>query len=76
MTLTFTEIEEIIEAKLPPSARDHRAWWGNAPPVDGGQPQRAYWITAGYRVKPGSLVITEDEEKVTFEKINEETNQE
>ena len=26
---TFSEIEAIIGFDLPPSARDHRAWWAN-----------------------------------------------
>jgi len=27
--MTFAEIEKIIGAKLPPSAQEHRPWWGN-----------------------------------------------
>jgi len=27
--MTFGEIEKLIGAKLPPSARKHRPWWGN-----------------------------------------------
>ena len=29
--LTFGEIERIVGAKLPPSARKQRAWWSNNP---------------------------------------------
>lgn len=28
--ITFAEIEKIIGAKLPRSAREHRPWWGNS----------------------------------------------
>jgi len=27
--MTFAEVEKIIGAKLPASAREHRPWWGN-----------------------------------------------
>ena len=27
--MTFAEIERIVGAKLPPSARKHRPWWSN-----------------------------------------------
>lgn len=44
-TLTFGKIEEIISASLPPSARQHRAWWAN----DGTHPQARSWMRAGWR---------------------------
>ncbi len=46
-TLTFRKIEnEIIRAKLPPSAFEHRQWWANQ---DYGS--RAYhWEGAGFQV--------------------------
>jgi 5-methylcytosine-specific restriction protein B len=69
ITLTFTEIEKIIGANLPPSALLYKAWWGNNV-AEGGQPQRQYWISAGYRVKNGSVSTPPgDDSKVTFEKI-------
>jgi len=30
VTLTFSEIESILQTKLPPSAYDHRAFWANS----------------------------------------------
>ena len=78
ITLTFTEIEQIIESELPPSAGNYKAWWGNEPPKDGGQPQRAIWMAAGYKVKRGSVsTVPSDDNKVTFEKIGiQKTNKE
>ena len=32
---TFAEVESIIGFELPPSARDHRAWWANQSPALG-----------------------------------------
>jgi len=29
MTLTFQQVESILGFALPPSARQHRAWWAN-----------------------------------------------
>ena len=69
ITLTFTEIEKIIDANLPPSALLYKVWWGNNV-AEGGQPQRQYWMSAGYRVKNGSVSTPPgDDSKVTFEKI-------
>ncbi len=28
-TLTFPEVEAIIDGPLPASAREHQGWWGN-----------------------------------------------
>jgi hypothetical protein len=28
-TMTFTQIEEILNDKLPRSAHEHQAWWAN-----------------------------------------------
>ena len=75
VTLTFTEIEKIIGSELPRSARDYPQFWGNTV-AETGQPQRDAWVNAGYHVNHQSLVQTGDNPKVTFEKINEETNQE
>ena len=43
-TLPFIKIEEIIGGSLPPSARNHRAWWAN----DETHPQAQSWIRAGW----------------------------
>lgn len=49
----FDEIEEILKAELPPSARKHRAWWGNA--TRGNHSQSKGWIDAGWVVKDVDL---------------------
>ena len=57
-TLTFSQIEEIIGAPLPPSARRHRSWWGN----DSTHVQALTWMGAGWTTEPPRL----DEEIVKF----------
>jgi hypothetical protein len=46
VSMTFDEIENIIGAKLPPSADIHRAWWSNNP--SNGVITQA-WLNAGYK---------------------------
>ena len=43
-TLLFSRIEELIGGSLPPSARNHRAWWAN----DETHPQAQSWMRAGW----------------------------
>lgn len=57
--LSFAEIEKIIGAGLPPSARKHRAWWSNNPR---GSVVTMAWRDAGYRTTQVDL----GEERVTF----------
>lgn len=45
ITLTFDEIEAILGASLPPSARVSRAWWANST-----TPQGQAWLDAGWLV--------------------------
>ena len=47
LTLSFWEIERIIGADLPPSARRFDAWWGNSEGVR--HVQCEAWMNAGYR---------------------------
>lgn len=61
ITLTFTEIEEIIGNTLPDSARTKRQWWGNR---NKGALQAISWIKAGYNVTKINL----EEKKITFSK--------
>lgn len=44
---TFAEVESIIGFELPPSARDHRAWWANQSPALG-HSYAAAWRAAGW----------------------------
>ena len=43
--LRFSEIEQIIGAKLPPAAHAHRAWWSNNP---ANNVMTRSWLAAGY----------------------------
>lgn len=44
--LQFEEIERVINAELPRSAYQHRAWWANTP----SHAQANAWVSAGWRV--------------------------
>ena len=63
---TLNEIEALMGARLPGSARTARAWWSNR---DGrGTLQALAWIEAGYHVTEIDL----DDARVTFCKISRE----
>jgi DNA-binding transcriptional regulator YiaG len=61
ITLTFAEIESLLDAKLPASARRQRGWWSNR---SSGGVQAAAWMGAGYHVTAIDLA----QEQVTFAK--------
>ena len=44
--MTFAEIERVTGAKLPPKAKDHRAWWSNNP---ANNVMTKVWLAAGFR---------------------------
>lgn len=46
--MSFAEIERIIGAPLPPSARKHRPWWSNNPR---NSVITHAWLDAGYRTE-------------------------
>ncbi|MEN8446365.1 MAG: helix-turn-helix transcriptional regulator, partial [Cyanobacteria bacterium J06555_13] len=48
LTLTFSEIESILNTSLPPSARK-RAWWSNRDSASA--LQAGAWVQAGYHVE-------------------------
>ena len=57
--MTFEDIEEVLGAKLPPSARKHRAWWSNNPT---NSPMTLAWRAGGYEsarvdMEKGNLVF-------------------
>ncbi|PZV06550.1 MAG: DUF4268 domain-containing protein [Leptolyngbya sp.] len=62
--LTFEKVENIIEDKLPPSARQHRSWWAN---TTVGHTQSQQWLEAGWRVSNVNI----SEERVVFSRIND-----
>lgn len=45
---SFQEIEKLLEDDLPPSAREHRAWWSNDPASGR---QALAWMRAGWKVE-------------------------
>ena len=59
--LTFSQIEGLIGAPLPASARRHPPWWGN----DRTHAQARSWLRAGWTVERSRL----DEEQVRFVRI-------
>ena len=64
LVLTFTEIEMIIGAKLPPSARTHKEWWWSDTHADSTHVQCRAWVRNGYFTEMVNL----DAEQVTFRK--------
>lgn len=44
--LSFDEIEKVLDAKLPRSARSHRAWWSNN---SSNSVMTKAWLDAGWR---------------------------
>ena len=48
ITLSFNQIERILDAKLPSSAHRHQAWWSNE--QDGRHVQAHSWMNAGWLV--------------------------
>jgi DNA-binding transcriptional regulator YiaG len=61
ISLSFEEIEEIIESDLPPSARKNKEYWSNR---GKGGVQAAAWMDAGFHVKEVDLRA----EEATFSK--------
>ena len=45
VTLSYSEIENILSAKLPDSAYKYKEWWDNKSHV-----QSKSWLDAGYKV--------------------------
>ena len=48
LTLSFEAIEQILNDRLPPSAYEHRAWWGNQ--KQGTHVEAIAWMDAGWMV--------------------------
>lgn len=46
--ISYEQIEQILNSKLPQSAYKHQAWWGNT--RSGTYIQSAAWLEAGFRV--------------------------
>jgi hypothetical protein len=61
--LTFAQIERVIDAKLPPKAQKHRAWWSNSP---ANNMLTKAWLQAGFR----SERVDMEGRKLVFRKIH------
>ncbi len=53
VTMTFEQIERILNDKLPPSAYEYQAWWANE--KDPHQPEKQAIMNAGWRVDTVNL---------------------
>lgn len=60
VSMTFSEIEELLGFELPSSAREHRAFWAN---TESHSIARS-WLDVGYR----TMVVDLSGEKIVFEK--------
>ncbi len=49
ITLSFEQIERIINAKLPQSAYEYQAWWANE--KEGNHVNARAWANAGWKVE-------------------------
>lgn len=63
VSLSFHEIETLVNAILPKKAR-HEAWWTNEPAPGQTSLQAAAWLGAGYHALPSVA-----RERVVFRKI-------
>jgi len=61
ISLTFADIEQILDVPLPATARTQRAWWSNR---DSGAVQANAWMLAGYHAAEVDLA----KERVTFQR--------
>ena len=52
ITLTFGEIEALTGTPLPPSARNHRAWWANSKD----RTLARQWLAVGWHAESIDLV--------------------
>ena len=66
--MTFEDIEEVIGAKLPPSARKHRAWWSNN---QTNSPMTLAWRAGGYE----STSVNMANATLVFRKVGPDTSE-
>ncbi len=53
VTLSFEQVERILNDKLPPSAQEHQAWWENE--SEGSHIQAHSWMDVGWKVDAVNL---------------------
>ncbi len=63
--MSFEQIESVIQTRLPPSARRHRAWWSNNP---SNSVMTRAWLDAGYRTEAVNLEAGE----VVFRRVKDD----
>jgi hypothetical protein len=49
VTLSFEQIEQIIHARLPPSAYEYQQWWDNE--KEGNHVNARAWADAGWKIQ-------------------------
>ena len=64
ITITFDQIEEVLEDGLPRSSRSDRSWWVNS--YKGGHVQAYAWLDSGWQVAKNGVDF--EEGSVTFER--------
>ncbi|MGH7787008.1 MAG: DUF7662 domain-containing protein [Candidatus Binatia bacterium] len=62
LTMTFEEIERVLEAPLPPSAYKHRPWWSNN---ETNSSMTRAWRNAGFKSADVDLV----KRRLTFQRL-------
>ena len=62
--MTFAEIEHVIGAPLPASARVHRPWWSNNPK---NSVITKAWLSAGFRTEQVNM----EKGKLTFRRVQQ-----
>jgi hypothetical protein len=65
LTMTFEEIEHVLGTTLPPSAYNHRAWWGNEDPYKTVLRGKRSWLFAGFKAYPDMRL-----RRVTFKRAS------
>ena len=65
--MSFSEIEDILDFKLPDSAYKHRAWWANTI----SHPQGIAWMEAGFITSDCSALFTKNQ--VEFSRARDKT---
>ena len=53
VTVSFVQIERILNDRLPPSAHKYQAWWANQP--KGSHVEAHAWLNAGWLVESFNL---------------------
>jgi len=62
--MTFTEIEKVIGAKLPPNSPQYPAWWSNNP---SNNVMTRVWLKAGFRTEQ----VDVKSRKVVFRRVEQ-----